>query len=488
MTRLKNLNYVQQRLTQVFKLKMFEGAETRGIFCAPTGTGKTGTARAMLNLFADRYFTKGAGSGYSFFLTPRIALTDQQATALKNFRIAGETFPDVELMIHRVHSVGDGKTAEELRAAIEAAKRENKYLVFCSTYQSAGSLSKFTPDLIICDEAHNLVSEKFNDTVMESLSQKAIRVFLTATPKEVKGENNTGFNNTAMYGNYMAQIAPRRAIEERLIISPRLHIFKANSDRKQHQTLISQVIHIFKNHRAFNPHIWTKVLFAMNGTEPVDVAREYHETIHEHVGVKVFTIVSTGEHDGAYIDGVKYDREEFFNKFNKYEGNAIMCHNRIVSEGIDLPSLTGVAFFRSPSLIDSVQTVGRCIRVHDKDRDESGIGKPLMDRIKKYGLVTVVVYNDDTSIKEAISPFVKSMRSAGFDFFRESILVSRERSNWKENETATDSMIDFDEEPEDLSIQYDVEEVISEIEEAEILEEMKTIKMVPNSKWEYCRL
>lgn len=485
---MKNLNYVQQRLAQVFKNKMFEGGESRGIFCAPTGTGKTGTARAMLNLFADRFFSKGVGSGYSFFLTPRIALTDQQATALKNFRIAGNTYPDVEILIHRVHSVGDGKTAEELREAIDHAKSENKYLVFCSTYQSAGSLSKFNPDLIICDEAHNLVSEKFNETVMETLSAKAIRVFLTATPKEVKGENTPGFNNAAMYGNYMSQIAPRRAIEERLIISPRLHIFKANSDHKQHQTLISQVIHIFKNHRAFNPHIWTKVLYAMDGTEPVDTVRKFFETIHEHIGVKVFTIVSTGECNGAYIDGKKYDREEFFDIFNKYEGNAIMAHYRIVSEGIDLPSLTGVAFFRSPSLIDTVQTVGRCIRIHDLDRDEQGIAKPLIERIKKYGLVTVVVYNSDTSIKEAISPFVKSMRSAGFDFFRESILVSHERSNTKENETATDSMIDFDEEPEDISIQYDVEDAISEIEEAEMMEEMRTVKPVPNSKWEYCRL
>lgn len=485
---MKTLNYVQSRLADTFKNKMFEGELRRGIFCAPTGTGKTGTARAMINLFAHRFFKDGFGAGYSFFLTPRIGLTDQQATALEDFHISGDLYPDVDLMVHRVHSVGDGKTMQELTDAIQQAKSENKYLVFCGTYQSADCLTKLTPDLIVCDEAHNLVSEKFNTTVMDNLCQNATRVFLTATPKEVKGENNTGFNNTAMYGDYMVQIAPRRAIEERLIIIPRLHIFKAISEKKENQTLISQVCHIFKNHRAFNPKIPTKVLYAMNGTEPVDVVRAHHKSLKDKLGVKVFTIVSTGEYDGAYIDGVEYDREQFFYEFNNYQGNAIMAHNRIVSEGIDLPALTGVAFFTPKNMIDTVQTVGRCIRVHPEDREVNGIAKPLIERIKKYGLVTVVVYNDDTSIAETVKDFVKKMRRAGFDFFRETVLVSHERSNYRDNDSAIDNMMDFDEEEEDLTTQFEVEMTISEIEEEELIEEMKAEKLQKNSKWEYCLL
>lgn len=56
---------------------------------------------------------------------------------------------------------------------------------------------------------HNVVGDEFYATVMHYLHEDSPRVFLTATPKEVEGQNTQGFNNSKMYGEFLAQVAPR---------------------------------------------------------------------------------------------------------------------------------------------------------------------------------------------------------------------------------------------------------------------------------------
>ena len=117
----------------------------------------------------------------------------------------------MEILTHNVHSnsADDYRARADLEEAINSAKAQNKYLVFCSTYQSARYMSGLKPDLIICDEAHNVVGDEFYATVMHYLHEDSPRVFLTATPKEVEGQNTQGFNNSKMYGEFLAQVAPR---------------------------------------------------------------------------------------------------------------------------------------------------------------------------------------------------------------------------------------------------------------------------------------
>lgn len=481
---MKKLNYVQNRLAQAFRKNIFAGLCNRGIFCAPTGTGKTGTARAMINLYADKFFNTGEGSGYSFFLTPRIALTDQQSTALVNFRILDDEFPDTEIIEHVVHSKSSDQylTRSAINDAINSAKEQGKYLVFFSTYKSAKYLSSLTPDLIICDEAHHVVSNQTYDTVMFNLNEDSPRVFLTATPKEVEGENTQGFNNTSKFGQYLAEIAPRRAIDERLIVPPRLHVFYANSSKSQFETVVSQIIHSFKTHKNFNPLIPAKVLYVMAGANPVDIARENWSKIHKRTGAKVFTIITSGENPGEFIDGVlqsgQNKREDFFDAFEKHDGPAIMCHYATVGEGIDLPSLTGVVIMRNTELGTTVQSVGRAIRIHNLDRDEFGIGVELNERIKKYALVTVVVFNENTDIETNVGAVVKNLRKAGFDSFKEKIIVSREKNNGDDDDSVgrMDNGED-DDELADFHMQYELTEVMSKIElDIELEMELKDLR------------
>lgn len=467
---MKKLNYVQTRLAQAFKKNIFAGLCDRGIFCAPTGTGKTGTARAMINLYAHKFVNTGEGAGFSFFLTPRIALTEQQALALVDFHILDADYPDVEILTHNVHSnsADDYRARADLEEAINSAKEQNKYLVFCSTYQSARYMSGLKPDLIICDEAHNVVGDEFYETVMHYLHEGSPRVFLTATPKEVEGQNTQGFNNSKMYGEFLAQVAPRRAIEERLIVPPRLHVFYANSPHTQYETVVSQIIHSFDTHKNFNLALPAKVLYVMAGTEPIDVARQHWEEIYNRTGAWVFTIVSTGDFPGAFINGRLVDREEFFNTFVNHAGAAIMCHCRIVGEGIDLPSLTGVVLMRNTELIATVQSVGRALRLHSADRDAFGVGLNIEHRIKKHALVTVTVFNDNTEIQDNVGKIVKEMRKAGFDYFRERILITHEKSNSVPDD-GTPSMHDDEETHENSKIQFELEKMMSELEEAEYM-------------------
>ena len=481
---MKTLNYVQKRLADAFERQIFRGSTDRGILCAPTGTGKTGTARAIINLYANKMHAGGSVSGYSVFLTPRIGLTNQQGDALQHFHIADEKYSDCPIMVHYIHSDSpDEVSKSEILNSIERAKANKIYLVFCSTYHSAHRLEKIDPDLIICDEAHNLVGRKeknlFMQVVMDGMSKTARRVFMTATPKEVNGENSLGFNNTELFGEYIGRIAPRIAIQKNIIIPPRLHICQVSSDKTESQTLVSQVIHSFNFHNGYNRLIPAKVLMNLKGTASAAVIRKNWQKIKENTGADVCTIVSNsaGGRELAFINGDRVSREALFDHFNNSDSGAILGHVRIVSEGISIPSLTGVVFMDPKEMIPAVQTVGRALRVHDADRDEMGYGKPMADRIKKAALVTLMVYNGDTTVKKEISKWIGGMRTAGFDLFTETVIYSDTDSDKVDNTAAAGQMRQPPQRKKKDYNQVELTEVISDLEKEEkiqVFSEMMT--------------
>jgi excinuclease UvrABC helicase subunit UvrB len=63
----------------------------------------------------------------------------------------------------------------------------------------------------------------------------------------------------------------------------------------------------------------------------------------------------------------------------KNEENAILIHIDILTEGIDLPAITGVLPFRELNLIKLLQTIGRGTRLLKEDRQKiySGEIKPM---------------------------------------------------------------------------------------------------------------
>lgn len=437
---LKNLNKVQVRLVEAFIKAMKANGADRCILCAPTGTGKTGTARAIIN----RYAVTGTNK-VGIFLTPRIGLTDQQARALLNFNVADLGFSDCVVDVLVVHSkiVESKKTTEFLKERIEENRSNGIFTIIACTYDSAIKLTRISVDVIICDEAHYVCEPKFHETVMHRLDQVAHRVFMTATPKECVGENNLGFNNIEMFGPYADPVAPRFAIENKIIVAPRIHVFSTWSRADKRFTVVDQVKEVFEYHKNYNgDRLPTKVLFAMSDTKDVGATCENSISLSEETGAKVFTIVSTGPFEGQYVNGVEVrDRNEFLDMISNYEGDAIVCHYAMLSVGIDVDGFTGVCFMRRPNKTVTIQTVGRALRIFKLDRQEDGYAKDYEYRVKKDALVTLVVYNGDTSLRTELTEFVRNIRRGGFNFFKDSILESSSKGYGDDTNQLVGSMV-----------------------------------------------
>ena len=86
----------------------------------------------------------------------------------------------------------------------------------------------------------------------------------------------------------------------------------------------------------------------------------------------------TSKH-GAIINGKKVGREEFFKTLTLWGKDdtkkVIIFHYSILSEGINVPGLTHSIMLRNLPTIEMAQTIGRVIRIHEKDKVSMKEGK-----------------------------------------------------------------------------------------------------------------
>ena len=86
----------------------------------------------------------------------------------------------------------------------------------------------------------------------------------------------------------------------------------------------------------------------------------------------------TSKH-GAVINGKKVGREKFFETLTDWGKDDtkkfVIFHYSILSEGINVPGLTHSVMLRNLPTIEMAQTIGRVIRIHEKDRVSMKEGK-----------------------------------------------------------------------------------------------------------------
>jgi superfamily II DNA or RNA helicase len=149
-------------------------------------------------------------------------------------------------------------------------------------------------------------------------------------------------------------------------------------------------------------------------------------------GVSVYAVASDPE-VGNQIDGVKYNRQEFLKRL-KEDGQdigkeMIILHIDILTEGIDVPGITGILPFRSLKKSKFIQTLGRASRVSPLDLDSFGLGKyshnELDKMLKPYAWVMIPDIEGEDSAED-VRDMVKDLRGWGFEP-SEDIFISNEK-------------------------------------------------------------
>lgn len=455
-------DYQQDALSSAINNIKISPDNSRGRFVMPTGAGKTLVESQILK----HQFETNKRTGIHLVLAPRIMLGNQLLSEYKGF-LGKEAFRAIAFHSGE-HTAEDGiKWKEEattqkykVEEAYENAQKLSQQLVVFSTYHSCGKLEGIEFDTIIADEAQYCVAENFNESFRNLTGR--VRLTFTATERHTASEQGYGLNNIDLYGERWYYISPDELIQRGRIVPPRLHIahIETPDDSK---SIVSQVIEIAREQVTLTQDTldFSKVLFAMNGTDDVksieDNVRKLRNEFPEH---DVFTITSRS---GAIINGVSVKRKEFMSRLKDCK-NALIFHYDILSEGIDVDGITGVAIMRNMSLAKLLQTIGRAVRLYKPDPSK-----------KPQAWISVPVVNGNEDDMERIAFVIRTLRNGGFDISKEDVYETkgeRHESDEEDMEDAFDTKNNFGK-------FFDIEKILHEIENDEFwirVQETKTVE------------
>lgn len=423
---------------------------TKGQFIAPTGTGKS---RVQADIISDDII---ANTGFSIYLvlTPRILLTNQlmesvakpllkKGIEFKRITVhsgteseAGLTEEEIAIMskaeINRYKSVLDfadstsRASSDEIVADIKSAKKGNFPIVMCGTYHSVGKVTSAAwkanvkLNIVLCDEAQYVTQPTFHSSVLDIVAESHKAFYFTATRKVTASDDGRGMNNIAVYGNILAEYKPIKMIDEGYIVRPRLHFVDVIGDSS---CVGEAVIESFVEHQK---HVkgTAKMLVSCAGTEQLRsiLANKkfiaYINSIKDSgKDIKVFDITSA---DGARIDGIEVERNDFLYQLRRYKGLAIVLHLHILTEGIDVPDMTGVVMLSDPKETKFFQTIGRTTRLDIDDRAKLEVGTISTENLdewnKPYCYVITPVFSDEGADQRAtIINLITKMRDYAND-------------------------------------------------------------------------
>lgn len=419
----------------------------------PTGGGKT----LIESLFLNKQLSF-SGSKIHLVLAPRIALINQ---LIKDYRdIAGQGY--VALAFHSgkderdYHQIKWQEFSTTSREKVEEeqarAKTLGKDLVIFSTYHSMEKLVDIDFNIIIADESQYLVAENYFETWQKL--KAAQKLCFTATERHTTSNNGRGLNNEAVFGKCVFQVTPKELIDGGWIVPPKLHIMYGKTEDSI-KTTVDQIVNLAKYQDQVTRETMpaSKILFAMRGTDDVKLVIEnvkvIKATMPDH---KIFTIVSNAKY-GSMVDGVKTARGNFMKELRECD-NALVFHYDILSEGIDIDGITGVAVLRNMVKSKLIQTIGRALRMYKANPGA-----------KPYAIVSVPVLNDNDETRTWVGDIVGQIRDAGFEIGIEEINYTGEDGPGIDDDDGLDDAYDFGKKKK---AQKMLEDIIHEMELLEL--------------------
>ena len=369
---------------------------TIGQICLPTGTGKT---RVQIAAHISKMIEMCKNNEYGTFVVGahRLALCSQLLTELITVAVnAGIPFDILFIGCERfsddkvhckfknkgfnsyVNEATSTTRSNEVREAVERAHSRNRHVICVSTYQSFDKLDALD-NVTQCtyDEAHTLINHEFMENILLVKPKINFNFFFTAT-RRVQGESE-GMNNVEIFGEVLNEVSPRKMIEKGESVPPKLHIIQTEDDGdfQNHTMLVRTVITGYAQHKVLvkrdsaDPDaIGAKMLISTTGNlEMFELHNdEAFKTYCRVNNIKVFAFSSQ---EGVFYNFEKVARSVALDEMGKMADteDAILMHIDILTEGIDLPSVTGVMPFRELHTIKLLQTIGRGARLLKCDRE-----------------------------------------------------------------------------------------------------------------------
>ena len=346
----------------------FASNKRRGLLVMATGTGKTRTAMALIDVFL-----RGNQAQNVLFLADRDALVDQALT--DGFKAHLPHEPRDRIYTHQV----------------DKTKR-----LFVATEQTmALCYAKFSPgffDLIIFDEAHRSLFKRFTE-VIEYFDARMIGLtatpanfidrdtfrlfgcdanvptFLYDYPQAVKEgvlvdfslyQAHTGFQRKGIRGVDLSEEDKNALVEQGIdpdsldYAGTDIEIEVSNKDtlRRQWEEVMDACL---KDQSGQLPG--KTIVFAMTKNHAHRIAEIFEEMYPQHVGVaQVITSTTERVRDGSYGDGL-------ITKFKKNSLPRIAISVDMLDTGIDVPEVVNLVFMKPvQSRIKLWQMIGRGTR------------------------------------------------------------------------------------------------------------------------------
>lgn len=321
-----------------------------------------------------------------------------------------------------VHSIADlaFPVTSNVSSIKDFLNNSGKKVIF-STYQSSPLIADAQSDqavpafdLTIADEAHRCAGKVSGDfsTILDGEKIRAKkRLFTTATPRtysssvkkaaEDRGVEVVGMDDEAVFGRQLFALNFGEAIKRGLLTDYQVviigvddptisawienrELLKADSDIEMDAESLAAQVGLLKAIKDYDLHR----LISFHSR--VSRAEEFSQDIHKVLGWAEDKHKPSGELVSDFVSGeMPTDkRRRKLTRLKELNNNqrGLLTNARCLSEGVDVPSLDGVAFIdpRS-SQIDIIQAVGRAIRLSAN---------------KKTGTIILPVFIDNTDNPE----------------------------------------------------------------------------------------
>ena len=369
-------------------------AYNKGQMIVPTGGGKTLT---MIVDTQRRHDTINNGTT-TVVVAPRILLAEQLCSEFL------EVVDTANTHIMHVHS---GEThhfsstkADKIHMFASVARTAGENVIIFTTFNSLDRIRQADIEVntIYFDEAHNSVKRNFFPAT-EFFSYEADRCyFYTATPKHSLTISKPGMNDTAVYGQVLANVPAPELVEGGYILPPKVVVKQLPLVKGRKVMYAEDADNLLET---IDDNNIDKTLICARTTKQI-MGLISQSDFCLQLASRGYSWMTITSKTGAIIDGEKVDREEFFNTLNTWgkdpDKKFVCIHHSILSEGINVNGLEAVIFMRNMDYIGISQSIGRVIRLGAETKTFGLVCVPTYDSVgistaRKVQAVVDVVFN-----------------------------------------------------------------------------------------------